>query len=62
VFTRYRAGIPWLDDARVRPDEILPRRRRLDLKKRIGQAWFNFRQAKRGNSEVDAMKQESYGP
>ena len=32
MFTCYRARIPWLDDARIRPDEILPRRCRLDLK------------------------------
>jgi hypothetical protein len=31
VLTRYSAGIPGLDDARVWPDEILPRRCRLDL-------------------------------
>jgi hypothetical protein len=38
VFTRYCARIPWLDDARVWPDEILPRRCRLDLKKN----WTNL--------------------
>lgn len=32
VFTRYCARIPWLDDARVRPDKILPRWRCFDLK------------------------------
>jgi hypothetical protein len=32
VLTRYCARIPWLDDARVRPDEILPRRCCFDLK------------------------------
>jgi hypothetical protein len=76
VLTRYCARIPWLDDARVRPDEILPRRCCFDLKinganlTRPGlvffssqqQTWFDFQRAKRGDSEVNFTGQGRHGP
>jgi hypothetical protein len=69
LFTCYRARIPRLDDARVRPDEILPRRCRLDLKdkrQRSDQAWTlspSFIKMLRENSESCIIRKwKCHGP
>jgi hypothetical protein len=65
VLTRYSAWIPGLDDARVRPDEILPRRCRLDLNKMeeilIKHCSIGFHQTQRVNSMADIRKWERHG-